>query len=566
MSLARTRLSYTKNTDAVDSRHRLLITASFCANRIWYERFVTTSAIASWQPRPIAFSTIREETSSMESPQVHVPEADRRPAETRIERLSRVGFAAEARLEVEVLPDRVDRGPEGGRRELDDRVPDRVLDLPVLDEIRLPARVLRVVALVVDVPFHEALHVDAELHVLEELVHGVVFRLDERVGHPHDRLDVVVHRPCGAVAAGVHRRGCLAVLEELRDAAFFVQVPAPSLDALIVRTIVGDRVLDQRIVDDVHHFGADPHADPVRRDERLAGLAHFPSEDAVRLGRVAARFVRGDASHLRSGDEIHLSLRGLLTFHQGSLHRARFIDDALPEIPRRDSFPSPGPAVVPVRLFDLAVLGDGEEVEHPETRTVRPDAGAFRVREKFHDAVVAELEVPRGDFESEGHQVAVHRLDLRDLFLHGDVGELPLLRNGPVHLDRVFVRERDFRLAPRRLGDLDCIIHDRSHIGLRPHVRGREPEGAVHEDPYTDPPVLADVERVENSVLQDEVLLLLMLVSGFGVRHALLHRIVERKIREIRFVFHGAPPRKWPHESGIGNEDIERVAWPPKSL
>src|SRR2546422_6564147 len=122
------------------------------------------------------------ETSSRKSPRVRVRGPDGGPAETRIERLSRVGFAAETRLEVEVLPDRVDRGPEGGRRELDDRVPDRVLDLPVLDEIRLPARVLRVVALVVDVPFHEALHVDAELHVLEELVHGVVFRLDERVG------------------------------------------------------------------------------------------------------------------------------------------------------------------------------------------------------------------------------------------------------------------------------------------------------------------------------------------------------------------------------------------------
>src|SRR2546425_677014 len=162
-----------------------------------------TSATASWQPRPIAFSTIREETSSMGSPQVHVPEADRRPAEARVERLSRIGLAAETRLEVEILPDRVDRGPEGRRRQLDDRVPDWVLDLPVLDEIRLTARVLRVVALVVDVPLHEALHVDAELHVLR----------------PHT------------------------------------------------------------------------HADPVWRDERLARLARFASEDAVGLGRVAAGFV-----------------------------------------------------------------------------------------------------------------------------------------------------------------------------------------------------------------------------------------------------------------------------------
>src|SRR2546427_5816587 len=291
MSLARIRLSYTKNTDAVDSRHRLLITASFCASRMWSERFGMPWAPAPWQRGPIAFSMIGEEGSPRGSPQVRVPRADRRPAEARVERLSGIGLAAETRLEVEVLPDRVDRGPEGRRRQLDDRVPDWVLDLPVLDEIRLTARVLRVVALVVDVPLHEALHVDAELHVLEELVHGVVFRLDERVGHPHDRLDVVVHRPRGAVAACVHGRGRLAVLEELRDAALLVEVPAPGLDALIVRTIVGDRVLDRRIVDDVHDLRPHTHADPVRRDERLAGLARFASEDAVGLGRVAARFV-----------------------------------------------------------------------------------------------------------------------------------------------------------------------------------------------------------------------------------------------------------------------------------
>src|SRR5438445_12885189 len=153
-----------------------------------------TSATASWQPRPIAFSTIREETSSIGSPQVHVPEADRRPAEARVERLSRIGLAAETRLEVEILPDRVDRGPEGRRRQLDDRVPDWVLDLPVLDEIRLTARVLRVVALVVDVPLHEALHVDAELHVLEELVHGAVFVIAGRGGQPTARLARRGHR------------------------------------------------------------------------------------------------------------------------------------------------------------------------------------------------------------------------------------------------------------------------------------------------------------------------------------------------------------------------------------
>src|SRR3989442_4927980 len=114
----------------------------------------------------MAFSTIREDTSSIGSPQLPVPEGGRRPAEACVERLAGVELAAEARLEVEVLPDRVDGGPERGRRELDDRVPNGVLDFAVLDEVRLAARILRVVAFVVDVPLHEALHVDAELDVL----------------------------------------------------------------------------------------------------------------------------------------------------------------------------------------------------------------------------------------------------------------------------------------------------------------------------------------------------------------------------------------------------------------
>src|SRR2546423_15494759 len=97
--------------------------------------------------------------------QVPFPESERGPAEACVERLAGVGFAAEARLEVEVLPHRVDGGPERGRRELDDRVPNGVLDLSVLDEVRLAPRVLRVVALVVEVPLHEALPADAELDV-----------------------------------------------------------------------------------------------------------------------------------------------------------------------------------------------------------------------------------------------------------------------------------------------------------------------------------------------------------------------------------------------------------------
>src|SRR2546422_10868404 len=106
------------------------------------------SAIASWQPSAMAFWTIGGARSPTGSPRVPVPQPDRRPAEARVERLARVGFPTEARLEVEVLPDRIDGRPEGRRREFDDRVPHGMLDFPVLHEVRFAAGVLRVVPFV----------------------------------------------------------------------------------------------------------------------------------------------------------------------------------------------------------------------------------------------------------------------------------------------------------------------------------------------------------------------------------------------------------------------------------
>src|SRR6266508_119851 len=358
MSLASTRFRYTKNTDALDSRQRLLITGSLRAKRIWYERFATTSATASWHPREMAFSTIREAMSSIGSPQIHVTEADRRAAHARVKRLSRIGLAAEPRLEVEVLPHGVDSGPESRRRELDDGPSDGMFDLPVLDEVRLPPRVFRIVTLVVDVPFHEALHVHAEFHFLEHLVEGVVLRLDERVCHPDDRLDVVIDRPGGAVAPGAERRCRLPIMEELAHAAFLVEISPPRLHALVIGGVVRDCVLDGRIVDDVNELGPDPHPRAVRRDERLPGLACLASEDPVRFGRMAARLVGGDASDLRSGDEVHLPLRGLLALRQGPLHGASLFEHALAQVPHAHAFPSAGPAVVAVGLFDAATGHD----------------------------------------------------------------------------------------------------------------------------------------------------------------------------------------------------------------
>src|SRR5207253_11519229 len=165
-------------------------------------------------------------------------------------------------------------------------------------------------------------------------------------------------------------------------------------------------------------------------------------------------------------------------------------------------------------------------------------------REVLHDAVVAELEVPRGDLEPEGHEAAVDGLDLGDLLLDGDVRELSLLRDGPVHLDRVFVGERDLRLPTRSFRDLHGVVHDRAHVRLRAGVRGRKSEGAVDEDAYPDPAVVAHVERVEDPVLQDEILLLLLLVTSLRVRGSLLPRIVDRKIDEVHLRIHAAPLRE----------------------
>src|SRR5439155_1648435 len=216
----------------------------------------------------------------------------------------------------------------------------------------LASRVLRVVPLVVDVPLHEGLHVDPELHVLEHLLKRVVLRLDERVRHADDRLDVVVDRAGRPVAARVKRRGRLAVLKEFRHAAFLVQVATSGFDALVVGLVIRDRVLEGRIVDDVDQLGPDLHPDALRRDERLAGLGGLPPEDPVRLRRMAARLVRGDPSDLGPGHQIHLALRRLLPFGQGLVHGAGLLDHAVGEAPRRDAFPAAGPSVVASRLFD----------------------------------------------------------------------------------------------------------------------------------------------------------------------------------------------------------------------
>jgi len=95
------------------------------------------------------------------------------------------------------------------------------------------------------------------------------------------------------------------------------------------------------------------------------------------------------------------------------------------------------------------------------------------------------------------------------------------------------LRERDRRLARRGLRDLDRVVDRRADLRLREGVRRSEPEAALHEDPHADPLVLADVQGVEDPVLQDELLLHLMLVPRLRVRGALRPGVVDREVDEI---------------------------------
>src|SRR5207249_3632583 len=95
----------------------------------------------------------------------------------------------------------------------------------------------------------------------------------------------------------------------------------------------------------------DPHAQAVRRDERLAGLRCLAAEHPIGLRRVAARFVGGDAGHLGAGHEVHLPLRGLLPLREGPMHRPGLFDHPVAEAPGGDAFPPAGPPVVPAGLF-----------------------------------------------------------------------------------------------------------------------------------------------------------------------------------------------------------------------
>ena len=301
-------------------------------------------------------------------------------------------------------------------------------------------------------------------------------------------------------------------------------------------------MLHRRVVADVHDGGADPLADGGGRDEGLPRLGGLPPEDAVRLGRVAARFVGRDPGDLGADDEVHLPLRGLLPVLDGVLHRLRLVDHPAPHLELVHGLPAAGPAVVLVRLLDVPVVLDREEVEEPHARGERPDLRSLRVHEVLVDLLVRLLEVPGGDLELQVLQLPVDVVDLLDLLLHRDVGELLHLGDGPVRDDRLLRSERDRVLPVGRLRDLHGVVDEELHVRLRHRVRRAEPEPALREDPHADPGVLPEVQGVKDGVLQDEALVRLVLVAGLRVRGALLPRVVHRKVDEVQ-VRHRSPPR-----------------------
>src|SRR5204862_173278 len=226
------------------------------------------------------------------------------------------------------------------------------------------------------------------------------------------------------------------------------------------------------------------------------------------------------------------------------------------EAPGGDAFPPAGPPVVPAGLFDARTLNDREEVEDPEARTVRFNPRPLRVREELPDPVVAEIEETGRNLEPELHHVPVDALNLGDLLLDRDVGELLRLWDRPVHGDRVFLGERDLRLPPRGFRDLDRVVHDCAHAVFRQRVRRGESERAVHQDADADALVVAHVQRVQHAVLEDEILRILLLVSRLRIGRSLRSRLVNGKIHEVHFGVHVSAPPDGLGQSGYGSEGI----------
>src|SRR5205823_937270 len=205
--------------------------------------------------------------------------------------------------------------------------------------------------------------------------------------------------------------------------------------------------------------------------------------------------------------------------------------------------PSAGPSVVAARLLDVRTIEEGEEVEDSESRTERVDPGPLRVREVLVDPVVAEVEVSSRDLVLEAHQVPVDGLDLLDLLFDRDVAELSLLRDGPVHRDRVLLREGDLRFPARRLCDLDRVIDNRATVRLREGVRCGESKRTVREDSDADARVVPDIQRVKDSVPQDEILRFLSLEARLRIGRPLRSRVVDRKTHKVHFPVQDRAPK-----------------------
>src|SRR5207249_10326271 len=85
-----------------------------------------------------------------------------------------------------------------------------------------------------------------------------------------------------------------------------------------------------------------------------------------------------------------------------------------------DALPISGPAVVLVRLLDVPVARDGQEIEQADPRGEGFDLRTLRVHEVLVDLLVRLLEEPRGHLDLQVLQLAVrseeHTSELQSRF------------------------------------------------------------------------------------------------------------------------------------------------------
>src|SRR5205823_12063008 len=114
------------------------------------------------------------------------------------------------------------------------------------------------------------------------------------------------------------------------------------------------------------------------------------------------------------------------------------------------------------------------------------------------------------------------------------------------------LREGDLRFPARRLCDLDRVIDNRANVRLREGVRCGESKRTVREDSDADARVVPDIERVKDSVLQDEILRFLSLEARLRISRPLRSRVVDRKTHKVHFPVQDRAPKDGPSNGRKG--------------